>query len=170
MGAAGSASYSGGTFTVAGSGKDIGGGVDEFRYVFQQANGDCTIVAKVMSVQNTDNTAKAGVMIRESLTDKSTHATVYVTPGDGIHFRSRSTTGGTTSDKKAGALAAPYWVRVVRTGNTFTGSRSPDGVTWTSMGSVSITMGASVYIGLDVNSHKDGTLCTATFKNVTATP
>jgi hypothetical protein len=38
------------------------------------------------------------------------------------------------------------------------------------MGSVTISMGSNVYLGLGVTSKKSGTLCTATFNNVTATP
>ena len=168
--ATGSASYSGGTFTVAGSGADIGSSKDEFRYVYQQANGDCTMVAKVLTVQNVNNAAMAGVMIRETLTDSSAHAAVLVTPGNGIVFKTRTSSGGSTSTKTTSGKVAPYWVKVVRAGNSFTGSHSPDGTTWTSMGSVNITMGSSVYIGLGVSSHKDGTLCTGTFNNVTPTP
>jgi hypothetical protein len=67
-------------------------------------------------------------------------------------------------------MAAPYWLKIVRSGNTFTSYRSPTGTNWVSLGSQTITMGANVYIGLGVTSHNDGTLCTATFDNVTATP
>jgi hypothetical protein len=38
------------------------------------------------------------------------------------------------------------------------------------MGSTNITMASSVVIGLPVTSHLNGTLCTATIDNVTATP
>jgi hypothetical protein len=63
-----------------------------------------------------------------------------------------------------------YWLKVVRTGSTFEGFSSPDGVVWTSVGSQTISMSSSVFIGLAVTSHNDGTLCTAVFENVTATP
>jgi hypothetical protein len=65
---------------------------------------------------------------------------------------------------------APCWVKVVRSGNTFTGYCSPDGSTWTQVSSQTINMASSVCIGLAVTSHDDGTLCTASFDNVTATP
>ena len=74
------------------------------------------------------------------------------------------------SQSQNSGLRAPYWVKLVRTGNTFTGYHSADGTTWTSMGSVTVSMAANVHIGLGVTSKKDGTLCTATFDNVTATP
>ena len=67
-------------------------------------------------------------------------------------------------------MTAPYWVRLVRSGNTFTGYRSANGTTWISTGSVTVTMGTNVFIGLAVTSHRDGALNTSTFDSVTATP
>jgi hypothetical protein len=60
-------------------------------------------------------------------------------------------------------------VKVVRLGNTFTAYASPDGSTWTTVGSQTIAMGATVNAGLAVSSHKNGTLATATFTSVTVT-
>ena len=64
-------------------------------------------------------------------------------------------------------MAAPYWVKLVRSASTFTGYSSPDGVTWTLVGSQTISMAANVYIGLPVTSHNNTVLCTATLDNVT---
>ncbi len=170
VGAAGNASYLSGTFSIAGSGADIWGTADEFRFVYQAASGDCEIRARVSTLQSTHNNAKAGVMIRESLNANASHAMVNVTPGVGVEFIRRTSTGGSAVNTLTAGLTAPYWVRVVRTGNTFTGYRSANGSTWTTIGTQTITMGGSVYIGLPVCSHADGTLCTATLDNVTATP
>jgi lysophospholipase L1-like esterase/regulation of enolase protein 1 (concanavalin A-like superfamily) len=170
VGAAGSATQTNGTFTVTGSGADIWDNVDEFRYVYQTASGDCEMVARVTAVGNTNAWAKAGVMIRESLNANSSHAMVVVPPGNGVSFQRRGSTGGGSSDTSNSGLNAPYWVRIVRSGNTFTAYRSSDGTNWTTIGSQAITMSTTVYIGLAVTSHADGTLCTATLDNVTATP
>ena len=170
VGATGSATQTNGTFTVNGSGADIWDTVDEFRYVYQTASGDCEMVARVTAVGNTNAWAKAGVMIRESLNANSSHATVVVTPGNGVSFQRRGSTGGSSSDTNNSGLSAPYWVRVVRGGNTFTAYRSVNGSSWTTIGSQTISMSSTVYIGLAVTSHADGTLCTATLDNVTATP
>jgi hypothetical protein len=170
--ATGGASYSSGTrtFTVVGSGADIGGTADEFRFVYQSGDGNCTIVARVTSVQNTDRGAKAGVMIRETLNANSKHASVFVTPDNGVAFQYRTSSGGNSLSINATGLAAPYWVKMVRSGNTFTAYHSLNGNSWTLMGSVTVSMGSSVYIGLGVTSHNDGEFCSATFDNVTATP
>jgi hypothetical protein len=169
VGSAGSASYSTGTFTVVGSGVDIQGTADEFRYVYQTATGNCEIKARVTGVGNTDPWAKAGVMIRETLTAGSKHAVMSVTPSSGVEFLYRTRTGG-SSGQALSSGSAPLWIRVVRSNKNFTGYTSPDGVTWTTIGSININMSSSVYIGLSVTSHADGTLNTSTFDNVTATP
>ena len=164
--ATGSASYSDGVFTVKGSGADIWGTADEFRFVYQTLNGDGQITARVTGVQNTTAWAKAGVMIRETLDANSKHAMMVLTPGNGLAFQRRISTGGSSSHTSGGAASAPYWVRMVRSGNTFTAYKSSDGTNWTQVGSETIGMATSVYVGLAVTSHNDGTLCTATFDNV----
>jgi hypothetical protein len=168
--AAGSSSYSVGNWTVVGSGADIWGTADEFRFVHQTASGDCEVIARVSGVQNTDPWAKAGVMIRESLAAGSTHAYMALTPGNGLAFQRRTATNGASETTAGGAATAPRWVRVTRVGSTFTGYSSTDGLTWTTVGSATITMGTTAYIGLAVTSHLDGTLNSSTFDNVSGAP
>jgi hypothetical protein len=166
VGAAGSASHSSGVFTVRGSGADIWGTADGFRFVYQSLNGNGQIVARVTAVQNTDPWAKAGVMIRETLAAGSRHAFMALTPGNGLAFQRRLATGGASTHTAGGASGTPVWVRLVRNGNTITGSRSADGSTWTQVGSDTVTMGAQVFVGLAVTSHAAGVLNTSTFDNV----
>ncbi|MBC8096123.1 MAG: HYR domain-containing protein [Akkermansiaceae bacterium] len=170
----GGASYDSGTrkLSVIGSGDDIWNGADEFRFAYIQASGNCTVVARVAGMSNTDSWAKAGVMIRETLTAGSEHASVFVTPGNGVAFQYRETTGGASVNNNTTGLTAPYWVKIVRDGNTFIAYRSATGTgsSWTLIGSKSIPMSSTVYIGLAVSSHSDGEPCIATFDNVTATP
>ncbi|MCX5643561.1 MAG: hypothetical protein NTZ17_02575, partial [Phycisphaerae bacterium] len=64
-------------------------------------------------------------------------------------------------------LVAPYWVRVTRTGNVFKEEHSADGKTWTQQGTdTTVTMAASVYIGLAVTSHNAALTTVAEFSNV----
>lgn len=166
VGATGSAGYSGSTFTVAGSGADVWDVADEFRYVYQQISGDVTITARVASLGNTNAWAKAGVMIRNGLGANVAHALSAVTPSSGLAFQRRVTSGGVSTHTAGPTGLAPYWVRLQRSGNTFTSSVSTNGTSWTTVGSETISMSTSVYVGLIVTSHSDGILCTATFDNV----
>jgi poly(hydroxyalkanoate) depolymerase family esterase len=167
-GVAGSATGSNGVFTVAGSGADIWNASDAFRFVYVPVNGNCTIVARVTAVQNIDPWSKAGVMIRESLNANAANAFIAVTPSNGVAWQIRSTTGVATTNSVTGALTAPYWVKLVRSGNTFSGYRSPDGTNWTLQGAATFTMSSTAYVGLALTSHNNSTLCAATFDNVTA--
>jgi hypothetical protein len=168
VGVSGSAIYTNGVFTVNGAGADIYGTADAFRFVYLPAVGDCTIVARVSSVQNINAWSKAGVMIRESTNASATEALIAVTPGNGVTWQYRSSTGGSTTYNNTNGLSAPFWVKLVRSGSTFTGFRSPDGTNWTQQGTATITMASSAYIGLALTSHDSSSLCTATFDNVTA--
>ena len=97
VGTPGSASYSNGTFTVRGAGANIWGTADSFRYVYQQANGNLQMWARITSMQNTNPNAKAGVMLRESLAPNSAHVVLNIKPNGGIEFMTRSSTGAQTS-------------------------------------------------------------------------
>ena len=164
----GSTTYSNVLFSVSGSGADIWGTSDAFRFVYGPVNGNCTIIARVTSVQNIDPWSKAGVMIRESLNANAANAYIAVTPSNGVTWQARSSTGGTTVNNNTTGLTVPYWIKLVRSGNTFTGYRSTDGTNWTQQGAATLSMASTAYIGLALTSHNNSTLCAATFDNVTA--
>ncbi len=166
-GITGTAYDNGTTFTVEGSGSDIWGTSDEFHYVYRPLTGNGVIIARVATLTNTNAWAKVGVMIRNSLANNDAYALECVTPGNGTSFQYRTTSGGSAADgKDTTGPAAPYWVKLVRNGNIFTGYRSADGVTWTEDSSTTITMGSTVYIGLETDSHDNSLLDTATIDHV----
>ncbi|MGE0446190.1 MAG: phospholipase D-like domain-containing protein [Vicinamibacterales bacterium] len=167
--AAGSASDSSGTFTVRGSGSDIWGNADELHFAYQTMVGDGTITARVASVQNVHAWTKAGVMIRASTSAGAAHGMMMVTPGKGLAYQRRTSSGGATTHSGGAAATAPYWVRLTRTGNTVRAYQSTNGSTWTLVGSDTIALGATALVGLAVSSHVDGTLATATFTSVSLT-
>jgi regulation of enolase protein 1 (concanavalin A-like superfamily) len=166
--AAGSVSVANGTYTVTGSGADIWGTNDEFRFINRSMAGDGVITARVTGITNTNAWAKAGLMIRDGSAANARHASVLVTPTttNGVVFQRRTSTGGTSIHTSGSKNTAPQWLRLERIGNTITASESADGVAWTVIGTQTMTLPATVVIGLAVTSHADGTLCTATFSNV----
>ncbi len=161
--------FTNGAFTIYGSGADIQSTADAFRFVYVATNSaNFTVVARVVSLQNSNAWSKAGVMIRDSLSPGAANAFIALTPGNGVTWQSRSSDGGSTSYNNTSGLSAPYWVKLVRSGSTFTGYRSPDGVNWTQQGTATITMSSTVYAGLADTSHNTALLCAATFDNVNA--
>ncbi len=169
-GSAGSATYLNGTFTVKGSGADIWNTADAFHFVYQPLSGNAEIIARVVSVQNTDPWAKAGVMIRDGTSSNAKHAMMVVTPGNGVSFQQRTTAGGSSTDTTSGGKTAPYWVRLARSSSTFTAYYSSNGTSWTQIGTSTISMSTTVQFGLAVTAHNNSALCTAVIDNVSVGP
>lgn len=167
VGITGSASANGATFTITGAGADIWNTVDAFHFVYQPLNGDGEIVARVVSVPTVNNWSKAGVMIRETLKPNSAFALMLVSAAKGTAFHYRSAAGSAAIQSGTATNRAPYWVKLVRSANTLFAYQSADGVTWQPKGTATITMGASVYIGLAVSSHDKTRLVSVPFDRVT---
>jgi len=169
--APGSASESGGTWTVTGNGHDIWDNSDNFHYVYQYLDGDGEMSARVVSNGTGSNSwAKGGVMIRETTDGGSVHANEVVTGGDGaglaFQWRTATSGGSAWTDSTEPVVSPPYWVRIKRTGDLLEGFHSPDGVTWAKEGDITIAMAQKVLIGLCVTSHAAGELRTFTFDNL----
>jgi len=167
-----------GTFTVKGSGTDIwdigpaaGEYHDEFHFAYKTLAGSGSIVAKIVSVDNTNAWAKAGVMIRETLNADSKHAMMVVSSSSGVSFQRRPETGGASAADTTAGIVSPYWVKIERSiSGTFSAYSSADGSTWQKLGaSEPIQMGTNVYIGLAVTAHSAGAVCQGVFTNVTTT-
>jgi hypothetical protein len=163
VGLAGSASYANGTFTVSGAGTSAWSTADSINFVYQPMSGDGSIVARVVSV---NGNFTGGVMVRDSLNPNAMSMFVAYF-GSRIYTNYRATTSATTSQYSSGTMTLPFWVKVVRSGSTFSSYSSLDGVNWAQFGtSQTISMGQNVYIGLGVSSGSTSTLATATFDSV----
>jgi regulation of enolase protein 1 (concanavalin A-like superfamily) len=186
------------TFYIDGAGADINGTNDQFHYVYQTLNGDGTIVARVRYQTNSSAWTKAGVMIKQSTTAGSSYVNALVTPdvssstpnincvgytvngcasplppitpavGNGVRMQ-YNFTGSKTATNLAGFSSPNKWLKLQRTGNTFTSWESTDGNTWTQIGSTSVTMNSNVTIGLFVTSHNIGQYSSVAFDNVQVT-
>jgi len=154
--------------TMTARGADIWDEADEFHFAYKQLSGIGSITARVVSITDTDPWAKAGVMIRESLEPGSVNVMIAVTPSNGVTFQNRSSTGAASVSTVQAGITAPQWVRLTRSGNSFTADYSATGTanSWTTLGSVDIAMLADVYIGLCLTSHNVDATCTAEFSNV----
>ena len=164
-----------GTYTMTAAGADIwavnGVEADEFHFAYKMLNGAGWIAAKVDSLQNTNDWAKAGVMIRETLDPDSAHAMAAVTPTQGVSFQRRPATSGVSTSDNSATLAevAPHWVKLERSiSGLFTMSHSTNGTAWQALGTpLNIQMSANIYVGLALTSHDVGLTCEAVFSNVT---
>jgi hypothetical protein len=168
---AGTTTFSSGTFTQAGSGI-IGGTTDKLRFTYQTLSGDGEIIARISNLQNTGNSSRVGVMIRDTLATNSKQIFMGLTGSGAYRWARRTATGGSTSVTNSSSGTVPNtWVRLVRSGTTITAYRSTNGTSWTTVGSTtSTTFNSTCYIGLAVGSGSDTTLNTSQFNSLSVTP
>jgi hypothetical protein len=139
---------------------------DQFNYVSQPTTGNGTMIARVTSQSDTSSNAKAGIMFKQSATAGAPYFLIAAAPGGvvKVQYGFNGSIGGET-------LAFPnVWVKLARSGNTFTAYLSSDGVNWTNVFHKTLTMTTNATVGLFECSHKTGVLGTATFDNVSFTP
>ena len=164
----GSTQYASGTYTLEGAGEigvQPGGTTDQFRFVYRQITGDVEIRARVMSIENTNQWSKAGVMLRETLASNSVMGITFISGGSVSAFQRRVTTGGSRQHVDGPTVAVPRWVRLERRGALVTSSQSSDGVTWATISTMTLSA-PTLYVGLAVTSATTSTLATGVFDNV----
>ncbi|MDB5297996.1 MAG: thrombospondin, partial [Phycisphaerales bacterium] len=162
-----------GAYTVVAAGTaGVGGTSDQFRFSYKSVTGDGEIVARVTALEDTNAWAEVGVMFRESTVANTRFASMSLFANASAGFLVRPGVGtnstGTQVDLVGGAKATlPYWVKLVRTGNVFTGYASADGAAWVQVGEpTTVTMPATVLVGLSVASRSADRLNTAVLEGV----
>jgi ABC-type transport system involved in multi-copper enzyme maturation permease subunit len=136
---------------------------DSFFFVHRTLTGNGSIAVPVTSLtgvidgssgeySGSQPWAKAGVIIKENLSQGSPYAAVMVTPGHGTRMQDDYTQdiAGLPGPVTAGA---PRWLRLVRSGDTITGYDSADGSSWTLIGTARLPgLAATVQAGLFATS------------------
>jgi hypothetical protein len=126
------------------------------------------VIARVTSLTNTHSWAKAGVMIRASLAPGAANIAMVLSPNATSSFQVRPLTGAATEVVGGPWVTPPYWVKIIRHGNTFTGYVSPNGNAWTPVASRTIALPPQVYVGFAGTSHNPGVRTTAVFDQAEA--
>lgn len=170
----GSASYTAANtnWNVIGGGSDIWSTNDQCTFVYTNALVNSTIATYVTSVQNVNSSAKAGVMLRESLAANAAMGEVSLLPSGQVEFIYRTGTGASCSASSISGVYAPCWVKLVGTSTSaggpfqyMTAYYSKDGINWTVVGQMTqFTMGTNVLAGLLVCAHTTSATCTANFQ------
>ena len=122
---------------------------DSFYFVHQPLGSTGSLTVRVTSMTGTaEPWAKAGIIVKASLTQGSAYAAMMVTGGHGVRMQWNYTQdapglAGTVS------AAAPRWLRLTRSGDVLTGYDSADGVHWTRVGTATLAgFPATVQAGL----------------------
>lgn len=161
--------YNAGVYTITASGNDIWNTTDAFHFVYQPiVSGTTEITIRVVSIQNTNANAKCGIMFRQNLDPGSPYVFLTLTPTNGIWFQERNaqSANSVTVNSTASSYTAPYWLRVLNTGNKYVSYISADGASWTALDSVTLALGTNPYVGFAYTTHNNSILGTAIVDNV----
>ncbi|WP_198165963.1 ThuA domain-containing protein [Agromyces laixinhei] len=153
-----------GQFRITGAGDDTWQGTDEYSTLYAPAGGDedWEAVVKVDAQQNTNGAAKAGIIVRNDMTQPGTspgYAMVGIRPAGGVEFLSDPDGNGQLNNSvQAGTTSYPVWVKMKRAGADYTAYFSKDGTTWTQVGgTVNLTGAAATQdVGMFTVSHASG--------------
>lgn len=174
---AGSTTLSGSTYRMTAGGTDIWGVSDQFRYAHQQRTGNFDVAVRIGQLTQPDLYTKAGLMVRDTLAPNGRHIFALVFPSNasrnnntgGYEFQSRDAIGANAS-----AIYPPLphprvvfpntWLRLKRSGNTFTAYSSSDGEAWNLYATKTLALPNTVYFGFALTAHTGSTTATAEFE------
>lgn len=140
---------------------------ENMQLVSQNVTGNAAVQAYLAS--NDKNAAGAGITFRSSAAVDAAYAMLETDTNNHLFFRYRSADGATPSYAFV-YLSAPVWLRLTRSGNSFSAFYSTDNITWTQVGTArTIAMGATALAGLEVSGSSSTTAGTAAFSNFVLT-
>jgi hypothetical protein len=166
VGVPGTGNFSQTTGDMFGSGADIWGTADAFYFFRQWWTADATATVRVQSLQGTHPWAKMGLMFRETSDPGSRHVMLIVSAGKGVAMQYRAEPGGISRNVTLSSGAAPEWLRLRRSGDTFTGYASEDGTTWRTIGSITLALDLDTYVGVALTSHDNTAQARGSFDNL----
>jgi subtilisin family serine protease len=149
------------------SGADVWNSSDQFRFLYRTVTGDFDARVRLQSLSAADAWSKAGLMVRESLSPAARNLFAFATPSaNGARFSYRPVAWGATTLASA-KVAVSYpntWLRLQRRGNAFTAYCSTDGNSWRVLGSTTLALNITLYLGLAATSHNGLQIATAQFR------
>lgn len=153
---------------LSSAGTNLSGTSDVVRFLALPVTGDVEITARVRSLSNTNSSARAGLMVRESTAASARSAFIGGGPSSSFgSFGTRVTAGGSWSFT-TGTARPPMWVRLTRVASNISSYESLDGITWAQRGSsTTVTLGSAPLVGLAAMSASATKPAVAEFDNVT---
>lgn len=167
----------GDTFAVSGAGNDLWSGNDYYTTIYQKGvvNTSSTIVTEVKKTANLSGYGKTGILVRNSIPSANTApegVILFVSPTGGIEMEWDNNSGeyinSVNSDNGAIPEQLPVYLKLVRSGSTYTGYYSTDGSNWKTVATETVPGQADTQdAGMFVTSHASGDPAQATFSGFT---
>ena len=163
----GDAKLDNGVVTIVAGGPDFMYKSDAFHYVYQHFSGDGELTARVKDIITVGRPwTKAGIMIRETLSPGSRYMAFFASPVTDPGVLVRYDSFDYASRGQLPAADLPYWMRLNRVGNVFTGYQSVDGTNWDMAFQGTLDMLPDAYIGFAAVSGSGSVQIEATFDNI----
>ncbi len=158
-----------GTHTASVIAGDVWGTSDHASVNLRSWSGDGEFIARISSMNNPHQWAKAGIMIRGGLEVDAQHAMIVRSGSNGMAFQRRTAVGGSSANSSYGNTLE--WIKLVRTGDKIDSYISTDGVMWKWLANAALTgLPADIHVGL-VATNTAGTISIeATISNFSASP
>ncbi|MEP9381272.1 NEW3 domain-containing protein [Nocardioides cheoyonin] len=162
---------------IVAGGADMWNSVDQYGTVYlpQSVDETSTATTKVTYQQAADAKAKAGLVMRNDLAAPGSSAgyvMVAVTPGNNIVMNWDGDGNGYLDGATAvGKTVYPCWLRLIRSGTSYTGYWSSDGTTWNLIRTVTAKGAAATQdVGLVASAHAATGTTRADFSGLEVTP
>jgi hypothetical protein len=159
-----------GTLSIEGSGSDIWDNYDRMYYLAAPVRGATELDAVILAApRRSDPSAKAGLMIRETLEDTARNVFLCATPDHGFLVQWRHDIGAGTASAAAGAAGTyPLFLRIRRVGDNITCYRSSDGTAYSRVGpTVNLpSLSPDLFVGFAATAHHDGIVTHAEFNQI----
>lgn len=159
-----------GVLAVYGGGSDIWGEADSFRFVHRPETGDFTLTATVTSLGDTDDFAKAGLMVRSDLSPEAAHVMVHVIPDGRVMLGHRDRPGERMVEESVEAVPLPTRLRLSRRGDVIVGEYLAGDDGWRHVGPPLTVpaLAGPCPVGIAVLSHRREGLTEAVFTGIDA--
>ncbi len=165
----GSVIYAEEQYTLRGAGLGVDSNADSLHFVYTRLSGNGEIRARVSSIDVTQPSTQAGLMIRETLDAGSAFSMISLTSGAELNNAWRSDNNAISvvqSSTLTDANTFPQWLRISREGNKIEMYLSTDNEQWMLINTQTITFGTVLYVGLAITSLDPARLAYAEIEQV----
>jgi two-component system aerobic respiration control sensor histidine kinase ArcB len=157
------------TWTVRGAGRNLWGNVNEFHFVWGEADGPVRVEAKLTDFSPTLDHSKAGVMVREDRRPDAPAQFVGARSDDRTQLLTRRDREARTVSRPHYELLDPYpWYRLDVVGDQAVCYASTDGEEWHAVDQCTVPIDRPRLVGLAVCAVDRDTPSEAVFSNVRA--